>query len=232
MLLLVVAAALIIMFTVVRAIPFTINTDDGSVSDWVDQGIPIFQTDLISDTIRADEDIVNAWVATTPSNDLAFLVQMASGPALDGDQYRAIVASLDCDYDSIDREADFDKIVYYFWESDLVATAKGDGSFGSVLPNSGPLGQRINEYLEWKVGLTKISDCLGDIQVKFYSMTSADAIVLGTVIDDKDPLKGWSVPTVVNIKNVNVKTSQNFWFIIPLGVGIFILGAFFYLRKK
>ena len=94
---------LALTFTIVGAIKYTISTNDSTgVSEWFDQSIPVFQTDIIEgDPLRADEDIVNAWIATGVDNQLYFMVEMAGNPAINKpDQpYNGVGVWLDCNAD-------------------------------------------------------------------------------------------------------------------------------------
>jgi hypothetical protein len=230
--LLVAAVAFFLFVNRGNASLYSINTDDGSVSEWFTQGIPLFQTDAITDTARADEDIWKTWVAMTNDDNLAFLVQMAAGPALDGDQYRAIVASLDCQPNDIDLEGPPDKIVYYFWEADIVAVAHGDSTIGLVLDDN-QLGQRVDDYLEWKISKNKISECYSFIKIRFYSASSDNSITISSLLDNSGDLRGfWMVdPDAVRIKSISTRQINHFkivTFSLPI---VILLSAVLYFMK-
>jgi hypothetical protein len=206
-----VVTSLVLFASSAFAAIYTINTDDATVEEWANQGIQVFKTDPDMEVDRPDEDIINTWIATTSDDRLGFLVQVAGSPALDGDQYRAIVASLDCDADGVEFETEPDRLVFYFWESDKVGWAKGDQSFGEVMDGSEPDGQRVNDFLEWKIRFNRIAGCLSVVNVKFYTAVSATAINLDSWIDDSGDLKAYNVPTSLTLTSLNVQSQHSIW---------------------
>jgi len=209
---------------------YNIDTDDGSIAEWSAQGIPVFQTDATGDTINggtANDDIVQAWVATgNGGNTLYFLMELAASPALNADSNRTAVASIDCDNDGVDEEPE-DRLISYFPGNDTLYIVTGDQNF--YTPGNANQGQRVNQYIEWSVDLSQLPpdsqtpgvDCRNQVGIRFG--TGDNSTFPATVLDDTQPLRGWNIPTTVNLKQLQARRN------ITLGVTLLIAltGAFF-----
>ncbi len=191
---------------------YNIDTDDNSVAEWSAQGIPVFQTDATGDTINggtANDDIVQAWVATgNGGNTLYFLMELNASPALNQDNNRTAVASIDCDNDGVDEEPE-DRLISYFPGTDALYIVTGDQNY--YTPGNAVQGQRVNQYIEWSVDLAQLPpdsqtpgvDCRNQVGIRFG--TGDNSTFPATVLDETQPLRGWNIPTTVNIKELQAR---------------------------
>jgi len=88
---------LLLSYGTVAAVRYNIDLNDGSIADWT--GIPVFVTDPVGDVATADEDIINAWVATSDTGspvNLNFRIQVNGDPAINGEN-RGVAAYIDCE---------------------------------------------------------------------------------------------------------------------------------------
>ena len=191
---------------------YTIDTDDGSISEWAAQGIPVFQTDPTGDTQNGgtpNDDIVQTWVATgNNGNTLYFLMELNADPALDADSNRSAAASIDCDNDGIDQEPE-DRIVTYWPQNDWVIISQGDQSYYTM--GTSNQGQRVGKYVEWGVDLDQLPpddqtpdvNCRGAVKIRFG--TADNATSPATILDDTSPLRGWNIPTAINLQEIQAR---------------------------
>ncbi len=207
----------------VLAVGFVIDTNDGSVSEWSTQGVPLFTEDPAGDVLApngdpgvATDDIVRGWVATgvtpggTPS--LFFLVEMASLPASSAGN-RAVGALIDCDLNGDVNERQDRWVVYQAsgTPADFVRLYTGDQMYGLTTGSGSDkvLGQRVQRYLEWAVPISALPitgdepptiepvvDCKGTVAIRFAS-TYHDAFFGGlfTMLDVTEPLYLFDIPT-------------------------------------
>lgn len=221
---------------------YNIDTDDNSVAEWSAQGIPVFQTDAVGDTINggtANDDIVQAWVATGNGGDtLYFLMEMDASPALNQDNNRTAVASIDCDFDGVDEEPE-DRLISYFPGNDTLYIVTGDQNF--YTPGNAIQGQRVNQYIEWSVDLDQLPpdsqtpgvDCRNQVNIRFG--TGDNTTFPATVLDETSPLRGWNIPTTVNIKQLQARRNATLaaTLLVALMGVLFIGGSVFaYQRIK
>lgn len=202
--------------TIAFAAIYNIDTDDGSISEWAAQGIPVFQTDAIGDTQNGgtpNDDIVQAWVATgNNGNTLYFLMKMAAAPALNANNNRTAVASIDCNNNGVDEEPE-DRLIVYYPGNDWLVISQGDQSYYTF--GNANQGQRADppddEYIEWSVDLSQLPpdsqtpgvDCSGAVGIRFGTADNSTSPAI--VLDDTSPLRGWNIPTAVNLKDVQAR---------------------------
>ena len=119
------------------------STSDGSIDEW--GGVPVFYTDPTGDTPNPDEDIVEIKVTNTPAGGEAeamfFLMKTVGNPALQG-QFKAVVASIDCDGNGVDQEP-HDRLVVYVPSESQMFIIRGDQS--EMFRGPGADGQVVNE---------------------------------------------------------------------------------------
>ena len=225
---------------------YNIDTDDGSISEWAAQSIPVFQTDAVGDTQdggTANDDIVRAWVATgNGGKTLYFLMQLNAAPALNADSNRTAVASIDCDNDGIDEEPE-DRLIVYYPGNDWLIISQGDQSYYTF--GNANQGQRADppddEYIEWSVDLDQLPpdsqtpgvNCRGQIGIRFGTADSATNPA--TVLDDTNPLRGWNVPTAINLKDIQARhdiTLGAAALMALLGLGLIGGSAYVFQRSR
>jgi hypothetical protein len=166
-------AALFLSVSVAHAVLYVINTDDGSVQEWIDQNIPTFQTSEDDATVDNNFDIKTAKVATGTDEHAYFLLEMYGDDALytssDPGSSTGIVAVayLECGGDGFSEEDTSDRIVAYFRKGlshsslfggnliipdDTVQVTFGDLSYlvSDVDPDT-KLGQTVGANVEWSV---------------------------------------------------------------------------------
>ena len=218
---------------------YTINTNDNTVAEWDNQGIPVFQTDPTGDTINGGgpkDDIIETRVATGDSgNTLYFLLKTDQGPAVD-DINHSTAAYLDCDRDGVTGEAS-DWVVSYtpnyqllIGTSERAVLCSGDEVNCLALgPDS---GQQVGQYTEWSVPVSELTSCQTDVDIKFYT-TIVQFGSQATVLDDT-PLKGWNIPTAITLKEMQAQAA-GMGMILPvlLAVGFAVLlGALAWLWRR
>jgi hypothetical protein len=240
---LLVVVLIFISFQVVKAALYQINTNDATVQEWFDQGVPIFQTDPAGDVPVPEEDILTTWVATGDNNTFNFMMELNADPALNL-QYRQAVAYIDCDMDGDNNGAgDVDDIMiaYDTWIDD-VWIMRGDQNQGQSTDANN--GERVHEYLEWGLPFSLIppnnplindSDCLSDVQIRFF--TSNSETNPAVVIDETTPFKGYNVyPNVVKMDKMKASTSPDdeLLNIVLLGllIGVIVAGLIIILKRR
>jgi len=212
---------------------YNIDTDDGTVNEWFSQGIPVFQTDPAGDTINGGgptDDILQAWVATgNGGNTLYFLMELADQPPLSTNSSRTAVASIDCDFDGVDQEPE-DRLISYFPETDTHYIVTGDQNY--YTPGNASQGQRVNQYIEWSVDLSQLPpdsqtpgvDCTNQVNIRFG--TGDNTTFPATVLDETTPLKGWNIPTTVNVKELQAQRNVDLASALLVALtGVFLIGA-------
>lgn len=221
------AAALLLIFAGVSlAALYNIDTDDMTVDEWNDQGLPLFQADLSGDTEagyagESESDIINTWVATSEGPNpkrLAFLMEVAAEPALAGDSIQGMaIAALDCDQDGSATGAG-DLLIGYAQSGDTVWLVSGDLNQGGVVGSSDDgdptLGQTVDEFVEWGVPVSYLkidkplinwyADCTGSINIGFATVDLSEWPLATATIDETSPLTGWNVPTAVQLQGIDV----------------------------
>ena len=104
------------------------SVTDNAIDEWA--SVPVFQSDPQGDTAVPDEDTLEVKVANSPTSgsvtDLVFLMKVAGNPALQG-QYKAAIASIDCDGNGVDQEPQ-DRIIVYVPSEDQYYIMRGDQS--------------------------------------------------------------------------------------------------------
>lgn len=220
---LLVAGMLLLAAVTVLAADYVIDTNDGVVSEWSTQGVPLFTEDPAGDVLDPDgnpgvatDDIVRGWVASgvtpggTPS--LFFLVEMASAPAASSTN-RAVVALIDCDLNGNVNERQDRWAAYQAsgTPADYVRLYTGDQMYGLTTGSGSDkvLGQRVQRYLEWGVPISALPitgdeppeiepvvDCKGTVAIRFAS-TYHDSFFGGlfTMLDVTEPLYLFDIPT-------------------------------------
>ena len=232
--------------TIAFAAIYNIDTDDGSISEWAAQGIPVFQTDAVGDVQNggtANDDIVQTWVATgNGGNTLYFLMQLNAAPALNANNNRTAVASIDCDNDGVDEEPE-DRLIVYYPGNDWLVIAQGDQSFYTW--GSANQGQRADppddEYIEWSVDLSQLPpdsqtpgvDCRNQIGIRFGTADSSTNPT--SVLDDTSPLRVWNSPTAINLKDIQARHNATLTaaaLIALLGLGFIGGSAYVFQRSR
>jgi hypothetical protein len=203
---------------------YTISTTDSTIAEWDNQGIPAFLLDPTGDTINggtSEDDIVETRVATGNSgNTLYFLLKTNTGPAVNSLNHSA-AAYIDCDRDGVTGEAD-DRIVTYIPHysplgippgSERVTLCWGDESQCAALgPDS---GQQVSKSIEWGVDISELpANCQNDVNIKFYT-AQANFGNKSTVLDET-ALKGWNIPTAVNLTEIEATASS--WSGVVIGL--------------
>ncbi len=221
---------------------YNIDTDDNSIAEWSAQGIPVFQTDATGDTINggtANDDIVQAWVATgNGGNTLYFLMELNASPGLNQDNNRTAVASIDCDNDGVDQEPE-DRLISYFPGNDTLYIVTGDQAY--YTPGNASQGQRVNAYIEWSVDLAQLPpdsqtpgvDCRNQVGIRFG--TGDNSTFPATVLDETQPLRGWNIPTTVNIKELQARRHvalASTLFVALMGMLLIGASAFAFQRTR
>ncbi len=164
---------------------YSINTNDGSISEWSSQSIPIFQTSPSNGAIDSSLDLKNMWVATSSGNTndpnlitLNFRAEMYGTGALTPVN-TAIAALLNCDGDTQINDRD-DRLVVYIRDGgptsycplpfycislpdDALYVYTGDLD-AYILPGTSEtqnhnLGQAVGNSIEWA---TEISALQGE----------------------------------------------------------------------
>lgn len=197
------------------ALIYTIDTDDGSVAEWANQGVPVFKTDPLDYTVEPQSDIVNTWVATGENN-LYFLMEVDAAPALQPSGQnpppRLGVAALDCDQDGNPQERN-DLLIAYAPNEDTVWFLSGDQNQGFPLTSGDDadptVGQRVGEYIEWSIPLVYLDfyfppldwtiDCANAIDIGFVT-ADASNWPLPSLVLDQTGFMGWNVPTAVGLQ--------------------------------
>lgn len=182
------------------------STTDNSIDEWAN--VPVFQTDPQGDAPVSDEDVIEVKVSNSPADgsttEVYFLMKTAGNPAMQG-QYKAAIASIDCDGNGVDQEP-HDRIAVYVPSEDQYYVMRGDQSeFFSGRDND---GQVVNEYVEWRISTENLPpdekdnvDCSGEVMLRFGSADVSDyfatkpseALSVATVIDFTEPLKTWTI---------------------------------------
>ncbi len=202
--------------TIAFAAVYNIDTNDGSISEWAAQGVPVFQTDAVGDTQNggaANDDIVQTWVATgNGGNTLYFLMKLNAAPALNANNNRAAVASIDCDNDGVDEEPE-DRLIVYYPGNDWLIISQGNQSYYTF--GNANQGQRADppedDYIEWSVNLSQLPpdsqtpgvDCRGTVGIRF--ATADNSTNPASVLDDTGPLREWNTPTAIHLKDIQAR---------------------------
>lgn len=209
--------------TAVYATLYSIGTDDNTVEDWSE--INVFQLDDPNDMSGiggTGDDMIMTKVASGQEPDgklyLYFLMQTEAAPALP-DITDAAVAIIDCDRDGIENEPT-DRRVVYFPELDSVYVQYGDSSYYATVPDGAPatgdptFGQRVDNYVEWKIPLDNLPpddgseqtvDCHNNVNIRF--KTELLVIGLGSfgqLIDQTNSSTGWNIPTAITLSELGV----------------------------
>jgi len=182
------------------------SVTDNSIDEWA--SVPVFQSDPQGDTAAPDEDTLEVKVANSPSSgsvkDIVFLMKVAGNPALQG-QYKAAIASIDCDGNGVDQEPQ-DRIVVYVPSEDQYYIMRGDQS--EFFSGRDSDGQVVNDYVEWKVSVDNLPpdekdsvDCRNAVKIRFgtadvtdyYATKPSEALSVATLIDIVDSLVDWKI---------------------------------------
>lgn len=182
------------------------SVTDNSVDEW--SSVPIFQSDPQGDVGAPDEDVLEIKVANSPASgsvsDMVFMMKLSGTPALQG-QYKAVIASIDCDANGIDQEPQ-DRIIVYVPSEDQYYIMRGDQS--EFFSGRDTDGQVVNDYVEWKVALENLPpdekdavDCKNIVKIRFgtadvsdyYATKPTEALSVATIIDFTDTLIDWTI---------------------------------------
>jgi hypothetical protein len=206
--------------SVALAAMYNISTTDDTITDWV--GVSVFQTDPRGEVTNADEDIINVWVAssleisgTETITNLNFLMETAGAPALNR-QYRGAAAIMDCDGDGVGNE-DHDRMVIYGRNDDMVSICQGNRVrcfYEGDCESDCPFGERVGNtaFVEWRVRVTELppdglnsNNCRNSVSIRFATLS----VYLGTtIIDQTSPLRGWNIPTVVQLQDFRATSRE------------------------
>jgi len=250
-----VVGLLLLSYGTVAAVRYNIDLNETipTVDDWL--GIPVFVTDDLGDVPTADEDIINAWVATSDTGspvNLNFLVQVNASLAVNGAE-RGVAAYIDCE----DPDGNPPNGVMEVWDRVLVydkdnAQAGGEATilfFGDLsqlypFPDNAEFGQIVDGYVEWGVPIAELPPDPGGHQSNCRIGDSIPAnIYLATVnINSQENIDttvwgGFDIATAVTMEDMNAKSSA--WnadlAYVALG-GVLVLTGFgglaIYTKKK
>lgn len=233
---------IIIMALSVAAFAFlyTIDTTDSTVAEWDNQGIPTFQTDPTGDTINGggnQDDIVETRVATGNDGKLYFRLQTLASPAVNALNHSA-AAYIDCDRDGVTGEQD-DRLVTYIPHYSPFGIGSGseritlcEGNEGQCTALGPDAGQQVNEYIEWGVTIADLpANCQDDVDIKFYTAIAVFG-AQSTVLDETTPLKGWNIPTAVNLKGVQARGSSIAGVAALIALGLFLIAGAAIWRRR
>lgn len=212
-------ALLVLMISVIAAQKvlaalYTINTNDNpaTVQEWFNQGVPIWQADEVGDVENPKDDIVNTWVATGNDAHIYFMMELAGAPALE-DMLHSAIAYLDCDGDGDNSgQGDPDDVmVIYHPHQDTTFIFKGDQSTGGSQGLDETDGQRVDQYVEWRIPiqylpptnplLQSTSDCQHGVGLRF--ITGASTTYPGVSIDETTPFEDYNIPTAVTLNKMD-----------------------------
>jgi hypothetical protein len=215
--------ALLAGTTTALAVKYTINTNNSSISEW--SGIAPLLTDPSGDASDARDDIINAWVATGTDNNLYFMIEVATTPALSSctsSNPHGSAVLIDCDDDGIEREP-HDRIINYGCYSDGVTVCAGDRS-QCMQYEGAEFGERVNSagngYVEWMIFNAELldqspyipGDCWTDVNPDFPYHPGGFRfrvvqVTTGTIYDETI-LARFDIPTVATFEEMKA-TNQS-----------------------
>jgi len=235
---------------IVYALCAYINTSDGTIQEWIDQGVSVFQIDDAGDVESGSEDIVSTWIESGPGcetmDTIYFRMQTAAANALSTNM--AAIAALDCN-DNASFDDNEDRWVFYIrdcWDGDSNHSERaglvlGDQSAYSAL---GPdAGQTVGSDLEWSVPISELpGECRDIFRVLFYTADVTGYCTLpptaAIIIDQTEPYP-WAgfnvIPDAITLNRFEATSSEGFpvsIYIIVAGLFSIVIVVYIYLKCK
>ena len=220
----------LLVSTVVFAALYNIDTEDSTVAEWSDQGIPVFQTDPSGDATDARDDIVATWVASDNLDRLAFKMEVADPTsALSGNNIGA-VASIDCNANGIDEERD-DRLVIYTRGNNMWI-CEGDQRY--CFTGDSANGQIVGNQVEWAVPIDDLPpdqyssvDCRHEVKIRFGTANTSTS----ASIDETSPLRGWNIPTAINLMTFEARSNAGPLALVAAAAALLVSVMLFLFRR-